>query len=327
MKSFEGYLKQTAGDTYLLLAGGGIKPLSDFLTTNSLSNYNPTNNFKTINGNSIIGTGNISISGANGNYVQKTGDTMTGPLVINSNVVVSQAGLFGGNSGVYVGSTYNGNSSSGYDCIERAGAGNTLYLQYYHSGGVNMCHGGGEVRIEGGTFTVINDSCNTAFDALAYFRHYSNNDWGISIDKGGYDYGLRVWGAGGASNAIVTNGYVACYSTRSSSDRTMKHNIKSISKLFPIVEFNWKHNNKKSYGFIAQDVIKLGFQDMVYGEEGNMSLEYNAILSYYLAQLSNITYDKHQEIDSRINLLEKRILDLELENQDLKNKLEKGDLL
>ena len=25
MKSFEGYLKQTAGDTYLLLAGGGIK--------------------------------------------------------------------------------------------------------------------------------------------------------------------------------------------------------------------------------------------------------------------------------------------------------------
>jgi hypothetical protein len=53
MKSFEGYLKQTAGDTYLLLAGGGIKPLSDFLDANS---------FKTINGQSLIGTGDISVS-------------------------------------------------------------------------------------------------------------------------------------------------------------------------------------------------------------------------------------------------------------------------
>ena len=48
MKSFEGYLKQTAGDTYLLLAGGGIKPLSDFWTTtnplaSNLGNYLPRN--------------------------------------------------------------------------------------------------------------------------------------------------------------------------------------------------------------------------------------------------------------------------------------------
>lgn len=36
MKSFEGYKKQLAGDTYLLLAGGGIKPLSEIITTDNI---------------------------------------------------------------------------------------------------------------------------------------------------------------------------------------------------------------------------------------------------------------------------------------------------
>lgn len=136
--------------------------------------------------------------------------------------------------------------------------------------------------------------------------------------------GLKVMGVDADDNGNVwleAQGYMYAVGFSGTSDRTKKRNIKSISKIFPIVEFNWKHNNKKSYGFIAQDIVKLGFGDLVDGNEGNMSLEYSAMLSYYLAQLSNIVYDKHQEIDSRINMLEKRILDLELENQDLRERL------
>ena len=59
MKSFEGYLKQTVGDTYLLLAGGGIKPLSDFFDTTT----------------------------SDGRYVKKTGDIMTGGLAINPSTI------------------------------------------------------------------------------------------------------------------------------------------------------------------------------------------------------------------------------------------------
>ena len=41
--------------------------------------------------------------------------------------------------------------------------------------------------------TVINDSSNTGYDALAYFRHYSNNDWAVIIDKtNSYSYGLDI---------------------------------------------------------------------------------------------------------------------------------------
>lgn len=43
-----------------------------------------------------------------------------------------------------------------------------------------------------GSLYVSNDTCNNAIDALAYFRHYSNNNWGVIIDKGGYDWGLDV---------------------------------------------------------------------------------------------------------------------------------------
>jgi hypothetical protein len=37
---------------------------------------------------------------------------------------------------------------------------------------------------------VTNDASNNGVDALAYFRHYNNNDWTVKIDSGTYDYGL-----------------------------------------------------------------------------------------------------------------------------------------
>lgn len=64
----------------------------------------------------------------------------------DNSVAAASYGLFGGTSGVYIGATYAG-GSNGYDCIERAGYGNMLYMQYYSNGGINMCQGGGNVGI------------------------------------------------------------------------------------------------------------------------------------------------------------------------------------
>lgn len=53
---------------------------------------------------------------------------------------------------------------------------------------------------------VINDASNTGVDALAYFRHYSNNDWTVRIDSGSYDYGLSILNAHTATNALSITG-------------------------------------------------------------------------------------------------------------------------
>ena len=49
-----------------------------------------------------------------------------------------------------------------------------------------------------GAIAVINDTVNSTYDALGYFRHYSNNDWGLIVDKSqSYSYGVDIRAAGG----------------------------------------------------------------------------------------------------------------------------------
>ena len=59
----------------------------------------------------------------------------------------------------------------------------------------------------GGGLAVIDDTANNSYDALGYFRHFSNNDWGIKIDKNNsYDYGLFINTAHTATRALEVNG-------------------------------------------------------------------------------------------------------------------------
>jgi len=49
-----------------------------------------------------------------------------------------------------------------------------------------------------GSLSVINDSQNNGTDGLVYFRNYSNNDWGLIVDKSqSYTYGVDIRAAGG----------------------------------------------------------------------------------------------------------------------------------
>ena len=97
------------------LANSGSQQINATHLSTALSAYNPTNNFKTINGNSIIGTGNITIESSGGNFLPLTGGTMTGGITMattssafNAKGILfgtdGSAGRIGGNStalGVY----------------------------------------------------------------------------------------------------------------------------------------------------------------------------------------------------------------------------------
>ena len=111
----------------------------------------------------MAGTGYIDwhYGGSSSDYTTRLIENASGQLSLYGNFVVSGSitgatyveagyGRFGGTNGVYIGATYAG-GSNGYDCIERAGSGNTLYIQYYHAGSINLCNGGGNVMIGSGS--------------------------------------------------------------------------------------------------------------------------------------------------------------------------------
>lgn len=53
---------------------------------------------------------------------------------------------------------------------------------------------------------IISDGTNSGYDGLVYMRHYSNNDWGLIVDKSQpYSYGVDIR-AGGAYALRVGNG-------------------------------------------------------------------------------------------------------------------------
>ena len=60
-----------------------------------------TNDFKTINGNSIVGSGDIVISGGGGNYLPLTGGTLTGNLTINSGIDNTSLYIYGASANGY----------------------------------------------------------------------------------------------------------------------------------------------------------------------------------------------------------------------------------
>jgi len=83
----------------------------------------------------------------------------------------------------------------------------------------------------------------------------------------------------GEGNYSVSNMYAPNYYT--TSDVSKKYNISSLSQ--HIRKFTLKESDKDMYGVIAQEVPEM-FRD---GEEGNMTVNYNSILSYYVGCLEN----------------------------------------
>lgn len=92
------------------------------------------------------------------------------------------------------------------------------------------------------------------------------------------------------------NGNLTATNFYTTSDQNKKTNISSFSE--HIRKFQLKDTEKWHYGVIAQEVPEM-FRD---GEEGNMTVNYNSILSFYIGQLEN----KVKMLEERIKRLESK---------------------
>ena len=105
-------------------------------------------------------------------------------------------------------------------------------------------------------------------------------------------------------NAVYGNSFVY------HSDQNKKQNIKSLKNAVEVVqnlrgvEFEWKENNKKSIGFIAQEVEEI-LPELVHGAEGEKSVEYG--------NLTAILVEAVKTQQAQIEAQNARIAALELE--------------
>lgn len=123
----------------------------------------------------------------------------------------------------------------------------------------------------------------------------------VGIGVATTSYKLHVAGNCAASNFYTT------------SDIRKKDNIKPISNLLPIYEFNWKSDGSKSYGFIAQWLEQTN-PELVSGKDYK-HVNYSATLALYLAKLSNIVEETKEDLYAKIAKLENRIKELEASNK------------
>jgi hypothetical protein len=117
---------------------------------------------------------------------------------------------------------------------------------------------------------------------------------------------------GSWSNAVIatskfyfvpSTGTLSATIFTSLSDQTAKTNIQIITnatetvKQIDGVSFNWKDNNKKSYGVIAQDIEKV-LPDLVEENSGIKSVNYLGIIGFLIEAV--------KELDARLNVLESK---------------------
>ena len=314
--------------SYVLLSNGGASQL------------------KTINGTSIFGSGNITISGGGGNYLPLSGGTLSGNLTMNANITMTSNGknsrylsflsltdganihLWGeghmfsfsmesnGVTGVlgilpdhiYTNKCYkadggfihNSYNSSSYVLLSNGGASQLKTINgtsIFGSGNITISGGGGsassvpwtgvtDVIQAGNEFNVPDSGYSNSRFWFNYLPRNTRSNNGTAISE--YHFGNLQCG--------YASLYAAAFYT--TSDATKKKNITQFSD--HIYRFTYKESNKDAYGVIAQNVEEM-FRD---GDEGNMKVNYDSVLSYY------------------VGLLENEIKNLKEENSNLKTRIE-----
>lgn len=181
------FMKAGSSDAYVLLGGGGHKPLSEFILNSS--DYD--NRYLKLTGGTM--TGNARIGHGSGNlYIGNSGNDgwiYTQDIASQSGtnkwwVRESGAAHFG-NVYICTKSDYTTYDSSIIECYNDA-----LYLNYYSSTKVILCKGGGSVGIG----TVPSYKLDVKGQAQAEgFRHSNHNsDDAVLLAGGGYSQGVPV---------------------------------------------------------------------------------------------------------------------------------------
>jgi hypothetical protein len=115
--------------------------------------------------------------------------------------------------------------------------------------------------------------------------------YGSSAISGSYFPTSYVFCAGTSSTyANITAGNIYATNFYTTSDGSKKQNISSFSE--HIRKFTLKESNKDMYGVIAQEVPEM-FRD---GKEGDYTVNYNSVLSYYVGCLENKVAELEEKI-------------------------------
>ena len=114
---------------------------------------------------------------------------------------------------------------------------------------------------------------------------------GLTMNGGDLSINKKTVNNQSLGGNITAAGTIKGATIRSTSDRRMKTDIKTIenaedviAKLNP-VGFKWKSDGHGSYGFIAQEVAEV-IPELVHGDEKHSySLEYNGIIPFLVAEV------------------------------------------
>lgn len=239
---------------------------------------------KTINGESIIGSGDITISSGTGGitqtaadarYLKKAGDTCTGNLAISGQVAI----------------------------------GNTSFDQALHVNGAIVV---GDNGLSGTPCSLF---MSAGFQHNDPSPNFAMSQAGVFTCKGNITTQANLTVSGGASfgdpvsmgDALEVADSVTALSFYESSDASLKENITSITKkavdavdCLHFKQFNFKDDEDKvtKYGVIAQEVEAVGLSNLVNTDKsGTKSVDYISLLIL------------------KIEALEKRIAELEAERR------------
>lgn len=120
-----------------------------------------------------------------------------------------------------------------------------------------------------------------------------SSKWTVGCSDG-TKFGWYQGSSGGWKMTLDTGGNLTATNFYTTSDRNKKTNISSFSE--HIRKFQMKDKKTWHYGVIAQEVPEMFRQ----GEDGNMTVNYNSVLSYYVGCLEN----KVKELEEKIKVLE-----------------------
>ncbi len=165
--------------------------------------------------------------------------------------------------------------------------------------------------------TAIGEAAIVSASNSMVFGNNAVVGWGFGVAPGAAAIRVGTGATNGNGATLTLTG-----TWTSTSDRTKKHNIGNLQyglievlKLRP-VEYLWNTTDQKDFGFIAQEVKNI-LPEIVYGEEGQMSISYGQIT----AVLTKAVQEQQKEIEDLKNQLsksEKQVEAMEASIQNLK---------
>lgn len=189
---------------------------------------------------------------------------------------------------------------NGYMTSTQAGQLSNLYSKYGSKSYLSLSDGGtvtGNVAFNGG-FKINNAPLELMGEGIEIYHATPFIDF--HYNKSSADYTSRIIESSSGvlkiNEVSLSNGQVTATKVTQTSDERLKENISTIIedidkiKDIEFFEFNLKNDKTKtkSYGVIAQDLEKVGLNNLVVEDtDGNKSVDYTALIMLELQRLRN----------------------------------------